>query len=229
MKKLKGKTGYILVCRPKSGLIFVYLYHSGIEKELQMRKEIIIILLFISSFTVANGQSLVDELPTNQTYKEEAPPIRERLFYGGNFGLLFGTITDIQVSPVIGFWVLPRMALAIGPDYRYYNDRISKTHIYGGKAYMEFVVLRNINSVIPIGSNTNILFHLEDEALSLESAIWKEPPYTSKRFYINTVLTGGGIGQQIGRRSSMNFLVLWALNDNIGLYSNPEIRIIFNF
>lgn len=194
-----------------------------------MRKEFFLILFLFGSINLANSQSLVDELPVNQNIKEEAPPIRERLFFGGNFGLQFGTITDIQVSPVVGFWVLPRMAIAVGPDYRYFSNRILKTHLYGGKAYMDLIVLRNINSVIPIGTNTNILFHLENETLSLESAFWKDPPYTSERFYVNTILTGGGLSQQIGRRSSMNFLVLWAVNDNIDLYGDPEIRIIFNF
>lgn len=167
---------------------------------------------------------------TAQRTKEEPPPLRERLFYGGSFGLQFGTLTDIQVSPVIGLWILPRMAIALGPDYRYYKYREDKTHIYGGKAYAEFIILRNINSVIPIGTNTNIIFHFEDEVLSLQTSFWKNPPYLNERFYINTVLAGGGLSQQIGRRSFLNLIVLWALNDSgYGLYSNPEIRISFMF
>jgi len=47
---------------------------------------------------------------------------------------------------------------------------------------------------------------------------------------INTILAGGGLSQQIGRRAALNFMVLWALNDSgYGLYSNPEIRIGFVF
>jgi hypothetical protein len=165
-----------------------------------------------------------------QTGREEPPPIRERLFYGGNFGLQFGTITDVQISPVIGLWVLPRTAIAIGPDYRFYKYYDEQTNIYGGKGYMEFILLKNINSVIPIGSNTNIVFHLEDELLSLQASFWKNPPYTSERFYVNTVLAGGGLSQQIGRRSSINLVVLWPLNESIySVYSTPEIRISFIF
>jgi hypothetical protein len=165
-----------------------------------------------------------------QRTREEPPPIKERLFYGGNFGLQFGTITDIEVSPVIGLWVLPRIAFAVGPDYRFYKYFSEKTHVYGGKTYAEIILLRNINSVIPIGSNTNIIIHVEDELLNLESAFWKEPPYPYTRFYVNTVLAGGGLSQQIGRRSSLNFVVLWPLNESAyGIYSNPEIRISFLF
>jgi len=165
-----------------------------------------------------------------QRQKEAAPPLKERLFFGGNFGLQFGTVTDIQVSPVVGIWLLPRIAVALGPDYRFYKYGNIRTSIYGGKAYTEFVIIQNLNSIIPIGGNTGIFFHLEDEFLSLETDAWKFPPYLTKRFSINTVLAGGGISQQIGRRSSMNFMVMWALNESVyDVYGNPEIRISFIF
>jgi len=166
----------------------------------------------------------------SQQQKEAAPPLRERLFYGGNFGLQFGTITDIQVSPVIGVWLLPRLAVAAGPDYRFYKYQSDRTNIYGLKTYMEFVVVKDLGSVLPVGSNTGIFLHIEDELLNLESSYWKNPPVFSKRFYINTILAGGGLSQQLGRRASMNMMILWALNDSgYGVYSNPEIRISFTF
>jgi hypothetical protein len=156
--------------------------------------------------------------------------LRERLFFGGNLGLQFGTITDIQISPVIGLWVLPRVAIAVGPDYRFYKFDRDHTDIYGGKSYAEFVVIQDISSFLPFGVHTGIFFHLEDELLSLQSSFWKPLPITSDRFYINTVLAGGGISQQLGRRSSMNIMVLWALNDSgYEVYSNPELRISFTF
>jgi hypothetical protein len=165
-----------------------------------------------------------------QLAKEETPPLRERFFYGGSFGLQFGTLTDIQVAPVIGLWVLPRVAVAAGPDYRFYKYYTDRTNIYGVKSYVEITALRNINSVIPIGTNTDIIFHFEDELLSLESAFFKNPPYSSNRFYLNTVLAGGGLSQQLGKRSYLNFIILWALDDSgYGVYSNPELRMSFLF
>ncbi len=184
------------------------------------RNAIFIFLLLFASVSIISGQKS----------REEPPPFRDRLFFGGNLGLQFGTITDIQVSPVIGLWILPRLAVAVGPDYRFYKYRNDRTNIYGGKGYLQFVIIKDINSVIPVGVNTGIFFHIEDELLSLESSYWKNPPITSDRFYINTILAGGGISQQIGRRSSLNIMVLWALNDSeYDVYSNPEIRVSFNF
>lgn len=172
----------------------------------------------------------INSIVFGQKSREEPPPFKERLFFGGNFGLQLGTITDIQVSPVIGFWILPRLAVAAGPNYRFYKDRFDNTNIYGGKGYLQFVVFQDISSVIPIGSHTGIFLHFEDELLNLQSSFWKTTPITSERFYINTLLTGGGISQQIGSRSSLNITALWALNDSgYGVYSNPEIRVSFNF
>jgi hypothetical protein len=167
---------------------------------------------------------------TSAQLSKDAPPLRERFFYGGSFGLQFGTLTDIQVSPVVGLWVLPRVAVAVGPDYRFYKYYTEKTNIYGVKTYVELTALRNINSVIPIGTNTDIIFHFEDELVSLESAFFKNPPYSSNRFYLNTLLVGGGLSQQLGKRSFLNFLILWALDDSgYGVYNNPELRMSFQF
>jgi len=186
----------------------------------RLHYSIFALLLLVSSFAGVSGQK----------NREAPPPFRERLFFGGNFGLQFGTITDIQVSPVVGLWVLPRLAVAVGPDYRFYKYRYDRTSIYGGKCYMQFVIIKDINTFLPIGANTGIFLHIEDELLSLKSTFWKNPPVFSDRFYINTVLAGGGISQQIGRRSSLNIMALWPLSDSgYGVYSNPEIRVSFNF
>ena len=159
-----------------------------------------------------------------------APPFRERLFFGGSFALQLGTFTDIEVSPFAGYWILPRIAVGLGPDYRYYSYNKNNTHIYGAKTYAELTILRNINSVIPIGTNTDIIGHFENQLLSLASSYF-DPSIDTRRFYVNTLLAGPGLSQQIGRRSSLNILILWTLNTekDYGIYINPEIRLTFVF
>jgi hypothetical protein len=198
---------------------------------------LISVLVFMSFSQLSGQKTSEDRFPFDQKDKKESPPFKERLFYGGSFGLQFGSVTDIQISPVIGYWLLARLNVAVGPNYRYYKDQIDQTTIYGVKGYLQFVVIQDLNKIFPMGVHTGIFLHLEDETLSLKSAFWKPSPsypsispYKSDRFYINTVLAGGGISQQIGRRSSLNFMVLWALNDSgYNIYSNPEIRISFIF
>lgn len=181
-----------------------------------------VIILFICCVPESFGQRSV---------RGDAPPLRERIFFGGSFGLQIGTITDIEVSPIVGLWVLPRLAVAAGPNYRFYKDPLSgKTSIYGGRIYTDFVLIRDLNSIIPIGLNFGLFVHLEDEYQSLESAFWKDPPYSSDRFGVNTILAGGGISQPLGMKGSMNFMVLWAINEPLfDLYGEPVIRVSFTF
>jgi len=161
--------------------------------------------------------------------REERPPIRERLFFGGSFGLQFGTITYIDVSPIVGLWVLPRMAIAGGPSFTYYKLYGEETSIYGGRFYTQYILLQDLNNVLPIGLNMGIFLHLEDELLSYESDYWMRYPY-SGRFTVNNVLFGGGIRQQMGRRSFLNLTALWTIHDSgYSIHSSPEIRVSFNF
>lgn len=193
-------------------------------------RRILLTCIFVSiSFSILSAQKTNEEIfPYDQ--KEQAPPAKERLFYGGSFGLMFGSVTDIKVSPVVGFWVLPRIAVAAGPTYTYYKDLMGKTSVYGGRGYMQFVVIQDLSRLIPGGGHTGLFLHVEDELLSLKANFWKYPYNPRGRFFVNTVLAGGGLSQQIGRRASVNFMVLWPLNEPIyDLYSKPEIRVSFTF
>jgi hypothetical protein len=189
------------------------------------------LFLFLSVPEILAQNQKEDQFPFDQTEKSSTPAAADRLFFGGSFGLSLGTITDISVSPVVGFWLLPRLAIAAGPSYRYYKDPIDRTALYGGRGYLEFVVVQNLNSVVPMGVHTGLFLHLEDELLSLKTSFWKNPPpYLTDRFYVNTVLAGAGISQQLGKRSSLNFMALWPLNESkYAIYSKPVLRLSFIF
>ena len=168
-------------------------------------------------------------ISSGQKTKEDAPPLKDRLFYGGSFSLQLGSVTNIEVAPVIGLWVLPKIAVAAGPSYRFYKDLAGKTDIFGGRSYVQLVIFRDIDKFIPLGIHTSIFLHCEDEMLSLDSEFWRNVIFRPKRFMINTVLAGAGISQQIGSRAFFNIMVLWAFNDSENIYNNPEIRIGFVF
>ena len=180
------------------------------------------LIMVAALFLITNGVAL------SQSNTKEKPPLKERLFYGGGIGLQFGTITDIELTPVVGLWVLPRLGIAAGPTFRYYKNPIYSTAIYGGRTYLEYIILQDFDNMIPIGLHLGLFLHSEYEVISLES-IFKDPN-ASGRFILGTFLAGGGIRQPIGARSSLNLTFLWALNDSgYGIYGNPEIRISFMF
>lgn len=186
---------------------------------------IIPIILFLSVLSIGSFSMLY-----GQEVRREAPPLKDRLFFGGNVGLQFGTYTNIDVSPIIGLWVMPRVAVAAGPDFRYYKDPYGSTTIFGGKTYLEIILLEDLNNILPLGIHLGLFIHGEYEALSLESAFFNPAPNDAGRFMLNTFLAGGGIRQQLGRRSAMNLTFLWVFNNSdYGIYGNPEIRVSFMF
>jgi hypothetical protein len=158
------------------------------------------------------------------------PPVNERIFFGGSFSLALGTITNIEFAPIAGIWLFPRVSVAAGPTYQFYKDPFDRTDIFGVRTYMQYVVIQDINKLIPIGANTAIFIHGEYEALSLENSFWTTVSSSSKRFGINTMLGGLGFNQPLGIRSSVNLMILWAITENnYGIYDNPEIRVGFIF
>jgi len=161
-----------------------------------------------------------------QRINGDAPALRERLFYGGSLGLQLGGITDIELSPVVGIWILPRLSVALGPDYRFYKDYYGRTDIIGGSVYTQIVVIQDLNNLIPVGMHYGIFLQAEDELLSLESLYWKPAPVKTDRFFMNTPMAGAGISQPLGRRTSLNVAVLWTLvTPEYEVYSNPEVRV----
>jgi hypothetical protein len=186
-------------------------------------KHLIIILIMLLSL---NCQLL------GQKVRETPPPLRERLFFGGSFGLQFGSYTNIEINPIIGLWVLPKVALAVGPGYQYFSDNYYNisTSVFSFKTYGEFVLFRDLNDFIPVGIHMGIVFHLEDELLNLESEYWQNVTTGPDRFWLNSLLLGGGLSQPLGKKGAFTILVLWVLNDSgYQIYDNPEIRIGFTF
>jgi len=174
--------------------------------------------------------ALLTLLAAGQGKTGQRPPVSQRLFYGGSFGLQFGTITNIEVSPVIGLWVLPRVAVAAGPSFQYYKDPYDRTSIYGGKAFVQLMVIQDFNNVIPIGLNLGIFLQGEYDGLSLERAFFDGSPDLTGRIYNGTFLAGAGISQPVGPRAFMNFTFLWPLaQSEYTLYTSPEISVSFYF
>ena len=181
------------------------------------------------------SQCLVPATLYGQTDAEdkELRPI-DRLFFGGNFGLMFGTVTNIEVSPLVGYYLTPRLAAGAGIKFEYFRDRGGyepyQTTIYGGNLFSRYTIIKNLGEGLNIGLNTGIFAQVEYEALSLERAYF-EPPYSEDgRFIVHSVLVGGGLIQPVGRRSAFLVTVLYNLNETSrSPYSNPVVRIGFNF
>lgn len=189
-------------------------------------KRISIILIFVSVSILTYAQ-----------FGTKRETFADKIFFGGSLGLSAGAVIQVDVSPIIGYRFTHRLAAGIGGTYQYYKDNRAaynfETNIYGGRVFSSFIVVHDVNEVLPVTSNGLSLFlHAEVELLSLETRVFdvlhKYPG--QDRFIVDSYLVGVGLKQKIGRRSAIELSFLWNLNDlDYSPYSNPVMRLGFSF
>ncbi len=169
------------------------------------------------------------------------PKLWDKMYVGGNLGLQFGTITDIEVSPHVGYYIYPRWSAGVGISYKYRNQKAFsnysfyypsyKTNIYGYNIFTTLTLIKDLGKTLGVGNGISIIGHVQYESLSLEKKYFKvSSTDTEGRFWVNSFLVGGGIRQMMGQRSSTYILVLWDLNETIeSLYASPIFKFGFDF
>ena len=145
------------------------------------------------------------------------PPynLREHIFAGGNFGLQFGSITLIDVSPLVGYKITPKLSAAIGITYTFYKDGryvpAYTQNIYGARLIGRYFIFNNL------------FVHGEYEGLNSNWEYYKKP------FTIYNILGGAGYRQEVTEHLFFDALMLWNFTPSVYTpYNNPIIRIGFN-
>ena len=168
--------------------------------------------------------------------EDETSGRKGKFFLIPELWLSFGSSTYIDISPMLGYHVLDRLALGLGPHYIYQSYNSSSgtvydysTHSYGLKGFARFSLITNAEEFLPINLFSELFVHFEYEGLSLEESYYV-PPYTGEGRYIyQGILLGGGLSQRLGMYNSVSFTILWDLNQmTISPYSNPIFRVGFN-
>lgn len=157
-----------------------------------------------------------DELPLVE--EKTRSKLREKLFFGGGLGLQFGTITQIDVMPLVGYRVIPNLATGLSFTYKYYNNSLYhySTSVYGGGVFIRFIAFRNFFA------------HAEYEMLNLDVM----DPVTGdiSREWVESILVGPGYRQPLGEHSFFYIMMLWNLNETYkSPYTNPIFRVGFIF
>lgn len=177
------------------------------------------LLLIFSSFSL-RSQNQLDFLtgkPVNPSGEQAKPSndkkidwknVKDKVFYGGNIGLQFGTFTFIDISPMLGYRVTDKFSVGVGYTFNYLNNRYSRTSliIRGGRVFARYFVF------------PQLFLHAEYEGL--------QGLYANDRTqWLYTPLVGLGYRQAIGARVYFDLQALWNLNPTIySPYSNPVIR-----
>lgn len=188
----------------------------------------ILLVIGLLAVMVSNGQE-----------RSEPKKFSDKLFFGGSLGLSVGYITQIDVVPVAGIWVIPQWSVGLGGRYSYYShkgyatggpSKAYRTHIWGASAFTQIVPIPDFSEVLPIKLNGGIVFHAEYERLLIDRQ--RINPITSTthgKTWVELYLVGFGYRQRLGEKSAFNIMLLWEVSKSkFSPYTqNPMIRINF--
>lgn len=170
-------------------------------------------------------------LTTSQLYSQTdyGETLKSRLYVGGTFGLGFGTYTNIDLSPMIGYNINRHLSGGVGATYMFYSYRYGSESIrgnfYGGRVFTR---------IAPLPDQLPGLFiHGEYESINNERYV-PSNIFSLTRAWTPAVLIGAGFKQQAGTNSFFTVSVLFnALDDGTQestIYGGPLIyRVGFIF
>lgn len=161
-----------------------------------LKNSFLVGLFFLIVANEVCGQRVIDE--------GNMPPLKDRLYYGGNFAMSFGTITYIDVSPLVGAMVTNRLSGGVGATYQYFNDRRfigGNSSLYGGRVFGRY-------NVFP-----NFFGHVELESLNFD--LYNQNTDRFERTWVPGFFLGAGYFAPFGNRGGANFTFLYNLiHDN---------------
>lgn len=187
-----------------------------------MMKKLLFSILLVLSVAGLNAQYLEKEPP---------PTPVQRIFYGGNLDLAFGTVTQISLSPEVGYRITNRLSAGVGIDYMFvYSEEYNfKGSIFGGNAFASFTVIKSLGELIPfLRTDMGILIYGQFSytnmgkfytTLSGEEPMWIASP-----------MLGIGFQIPVSQRSYMLLTIMYNFNETTySLYSNPVVKISYQF
>ncbi len=169
--------------------------------------------------------------------QEDESSRKGKFFLVPELGLQFGTLTNIEVAPQIGYHITDRLVIGSGVQYTYFKQNATpltpqsfSTHMYGIKAFTRFYLIVNAEQYLPVNLFSDLFAHLEYETINAERRYFDAPGFQDEgRFWMNHLFVGGGITQRMGSFSSLTIMALWNLNEGIASpYNNPLIRVGIN-
>jgi hypothetical protein len=129
---------------------------------------------------------------------ESNPSLKDRMYFGGNLGLQFGTVTMIDVSPLVGVMITPRLSGGVGGTFQYYDDNRlqgAEGTSFGGRLFGRYKVL------------PNIFVHTEYESINWEAYDFNAENF--RRTWTEALFLGAGYFTPFGPRGGANFTFLY--------------------
>ncbi len=155
--------------------------------------------LIVAAVSAQDTTEYVQKDPPKE--KRNGTPFADRLWFGGGVILSFGTVTNLGVSPLVGYKIdeKGKLSAGLGINYNYFSDNryVPKyeSSTYGWSVFSRY-------RVIP-----QIYLHAEFNAQNYELY----DPFSEKprRDWVPFMLVGGGVAQPMGANSVIYFQILW--------------------
>lgn len=139
----------------------------------------------------------------------------ERIWFGGGVGLSFGTVTAIQLDPLVGYKVDKegKLSTGLGVSYWYYRDnRYVPAYDFKAYGYRVFSRYRVIEQAY---------LHAEFLHMNVEGNRFSSLSEIHPRIWVPHLLLGAGYVQSLGARSTFYIQVLFdVLQDPNSIYFN---------
>jgi hypothetical protein len=151
-----------------------------------------------------------------------------RMVFGGNLGLTFGSVTNIYVAPSVGYRITDKFAAGISLGYNYFRQkegyytynintneemyRPLSQSIYTGSVWARYIVIPNIMVQAEFEMN-NLGYYTSDDGFHPDKDGWMMPG--KKRVTVPSMLLGGGFRQPIGEHTSMYIMAMYDVLQNI--------------
>ena len=189
-----------------------------------IKKNWILLLLLISlSFCYAQKDSVYSGgPPTNKPRKTSRPKkdfdFKNKLFYGANFSLLFGTYTLINLTPSLGYKLTDK--LHVGAGIIYYYSSVN----YGGIRYSQSLYGTHLFARYFLNNN----IYLQGQYDRLNQINYLAQNYTNEKIWVGYAMAGIGYKQPIGDRAAIMTSILYNFTPSpLSVYFNPYFQIGF--
>ncbi len=177
-------------------------------------KKLILFIYLIALTSVITSQEVQTQsqapIQVDEPASEKAP-FKSKLYTGGNFGLTFGTYTNIMIAPLLGIKWSPKFSTELGVEYNYTKDNRYDTEFsqYGGRVNAQYFVI------------PQLFAQAEFAGLSMEH--YNPIINKNERNLVPFLYLGAGYRQYISKRSFVSFRIMFdVLNDENSPYSRGE-------
>lgn len=183
----------------------------------------IVVILSLTSYAQYAREDTPDSARPASKNAFGRSPFWDHVSVGGGFGLQFGTLTFVAVSPLFNYRVTSDFTIGVGPMYQYVNNSdpvYGFTYsIYGARIRSFYCLPGRLNNVYIVG---------EYDILNVPDYYSPFPQIT--RATIEIPLAGIGIRRPIGTSSfyTLEFLYDFS-NSALSPYANPVINAGLDF